>query len=229
MDGERAHPRLDPTWLAAVGDEFDRPYMAALKAFLRAEIAAGKEIYPPPPLFFAALDRTPLPSVKAVILGQDPYHGPGQAHGLSFSVPRGVPKPSSLRNVVREAAEDVGMPEPTHGCLEAWADRGVLLLNTSLSVERGLPGSHADKGWAGLTDRIISAVNERPGHVAFVLWGRHAQSKIPLIDAGRHLVHRSVHPSGLSAHRGFFGSRPFTAVNRFLEGRGIAPIDWTLG
>ena len=228
MPEEALRPQLEQSWLDAIGEEFTKPYMVALKAFLVAELAAGKEIYPFPRLFFAALNHTPLSQVKVVILGQDPYINPGQAHGFSFSVPPGVTKPPSLRNVLQELGTDLGLEMPKDGCLEAWADQGVLLLNTSLSVERGLSNSHAQRGWETLTDRIIRAVSERPGHVAFVLWGSHARSKAALVDRSRHLVHQSPHPSPRSVHTGFFGSRPFSKVNAFLREKGVQEIDWRL-
>lgn len=228
MPEEAMRPQLEQSWLDAVGEEFTKPYMVELKAFLVAELAAGKEIYPFPRLFFAALNRTPLSEVKVVILGQDPYFNPGQAQGLSFSVPPGVTKPPSLRNILQEMETDLGLLMPSSGCLEAWADQGVLLLNTSLSVERGLPNSHAQRGWATFTDRIIQAVSERPGHVAFVLWGANARSKATLVDRSRHLIHQSAHPSPRSASVGFFGSRPFSKVNAFLREKGLGEIDWRL-
>ena len=202
--------------------------MRDLAAFLAAERGAGKRVFPNEALTFTALRRTPLDRVKAVILGQDPYHRSGQAMGLSFSVPPGVAVPPSLRNIHKELATDVGVAAPGHGCLTAWADQGVLLLNTALSVEEGKAGSHAQAGWHHLTDRIIAAVNARDVPVAFLLWGGHAQKKAALLEPARHLVHRSEHPSPLSAYRGFFGSRPFSKANEFLRSRGVAEIDWTL-
>ena len=218
--------RLGETWLEAVGDEFAKPHMLALREFIGEEVASGATVRPPPPLFFAALDRTPLPSVRAVIIGQDPYFNPGQAHGLSFSVPRDVAIPSSLRNIHVELVADLGIPRPGHGSLEAWADRGVLMLNSILSVRQGAKASHAGRGWEQFTDRVVKAVNDRPGRVAFVLWGAYAQKKATAVDRSRHLVVASAHPSGLSAYRGFFGSRPFSKVNAFLEANGGRPIDW---
>ena len=194
-----------------------------------AERAAGKRVFPEEDLIFAALRRTPLDQVRAVIVGQDPYHRPGQAMGLSFSVPRGVAVPPSLRNIYKERAADLGMTPPRHGCLTAWADRGVLLLNTSLTVEEGKAGSHARAGWQRFTDRVLAAVNARDAPVAFLLWGAHAGTKTAMLDGTRHLVHRSEHPSPLSAYRGFFGSRPFSAVNAFLQSRGDGiGIDWSM-
>jgi len=223
-----AAPKLEETWRTALDGEFQQPYMAALKRFLQAEREAGHVIHPPPARFFAALDRTPLPAVKAVILGQDPYHGAGQAHGFSFSVQHGVRPPPSLRNIFTELRDDLGIQPPDHGCLEGWADQGVLLLNSVLSVRTGSPASHADKGWERFTDAIISAVNDRPGHVAFILWGNYARKKAASVDRSRHLVIESPHPSPFSAHAGFFGSRPFSRVNAFLREHGVAEIDWSL-
>jgi uracil-DNA glycosylase len=227
-DEMRARHRLDPSWMAVAGDIVEGPRMAALKSFLEAELAAGKRIHPLPGRFFAALNRTPLPSVKVVVLGQDPYHGPGQAHGFSFSVPDGVPHPPSLRNIFTELAADTGTSIPRSGCLEPWADQGVLLLNSVLSVEERMPASHANQGWEEFTDCIVRAVNDRPGHVAFVLWGSYAQRKAAFVDRRRHLIVSSVHPSPLSASRGFHGSRPFSKVNTFLKLHSIPEIDWNL-
>lgn len=220
--------KLEPAWKAALLEEFQQPYMQALGDFLRHEKAAGKIIYPPGPLIFNALNSTPLDSVKVVILGQDPYHGPGQAHGLCFSVQPGVPVPPSLLNVYKELKRDLNIDPPAHGCLQHWAEQGVLLLNTSLTVERGLAGSHAHAGWQPFTDRIIQLVSERRPHLVFMLWGAHAQSKARLVDPTRHLVLKSAHPSPLSAHRGFIGNGHFSRANRWLEQQGLAPIDWSL-
>ncbi|MCJ0974935.1 uracil-DNA glycosylase [Pseudomonas sp. PS1] len=220
--------KLEPSWKAALRDEFAQPYMQALSAFLRQEKAAGKIIYPPGPLIFHALDSTPLPQVKVVILGQDPYHGPGQAHGLCFSVQPGVPAPPSLQNVFKELKRDLNLPVPRHGYLQHWADQGVLLLNTSLTVEQGMAGSHAKAGWQRLTDRIIEVVSESRPSVVFMLWGAHAQGKAKLIDATKHLMLKSVHPSPLSAHRGFIGNSHFSRANQFLTQQGMTPIDWRL-
>jgi uracil-DNA glycosylase len=220
---------LPDCWQAAIGEEFDAPYMRALAVFLAAERDAGKRVFPESALTFAALRRTPLNEVRAVILGQDPYHRPGQAMGLSFSVPRGIALPPSLRNIYKELTADIGVTAPAHGCLTTWADRGVLLLNTSLSVEEGKAGSHARAGWQRFTDRVIAAVNAQDRPVAFILWGNHAGKKAAMLDGARHLVHRSEHPSPLAAYRGFFGSRPFSKTNAFLEAQGAGTgIDWTL-
>ena len=220
--------RLEPSWKAALGDYFERPDMQALACFLRAEKAAGKRIYPPGGEIFAALDATPLPAVKAVILGQDPYHGPGQAHGLCFSVRPGVPVPPSLANIFSEIERDLGVGRPDHGCLTPWAQRGVLLLNAVLTVQDGRAGAHQGKGWEGFTDAVIAALDRQREGVVFLLWGSHAQAKGRLIDPRRHEVLKAPHPSPLSAHRGFIGCGHFSACNRYLEQRGVAPIDWSL-
>ena len=201
-----------------------------LGGWLRAEEAAGKRIYPPRGQRLAALELTPLDKVKVVILGQDPYHGPGQAHGLSFSVPQGVPPPPSLVNIYKELKSDLGIGPPAHGDLSHWAKQGVLLLNNALTVEAGQAGSHQNRGWEAITDAAVAAVAARPEPSVFILWGSHAQAKaarIPeLTDSDRHLVIRSPHPSPLSAHRGFFGSKPFSRANAFLEANGRGAIDW---
>jgi len=220
--------KLEGSWKAALQDEFEQPYMKELGAFLRREKAAGKVIYPPGPLMFSALNSTPLERVRVVILGQDPYHGPGQAHGLCFSVQPGVAPPPSLQNIFKELKRDLNLGIPRHGYLQHWADQGVLMLNTSLSVEQGVAGSHAKMGWQRLTDRIIQLVSERQPSVVFLLWGAHAQGKEKLIDPTRHLLLKSVHPSPLSAHRGFIGNGHFSRANQFLEQRGLVPIDWRL-
>ncbi|WPC06262.1 uracil-DNA glycosylase [Pseudomonas benzenivorans] len=220
--------KLEAGWKQALREEFDKPYMKSLGDFLRQEKAAGKEIYPPGPLIFNALNSTPLAQVRVVIIGQDPYHGPGQAHGLCFSVQPGVPTPPSLLNIYKELKRDLNIDIPGHGCLQHWAEQGVLLLNTSLTVERGIAGSHAGKGWHAFTDKVIETVSQQCEHLVFLLWGAHAQSKQRLIDPTRHLVLRSPHPSPLSAHRGFLGNGHFGRTNKFLEQHGLAPIDWRL-
>ncbi|MBA1203439.1 uracil-DNA glycosylase [Pseudomonas capeferrum] len=220
--------KLEPSWKAALRAEFEQPYMRELREFLRHEHAAGKEIYPPGPLIFNALNSTPLDKVKVVILGQDPYHGPGQAHGLCFSVQPGIPTPPSLVNIYKELQRDLNIPIPRHGCLQSWADQGVLLLNTTLTVERGNAASHANKGWQFFTDRVIQVVSEQCENVVFLLWGAHAQSKQKLIDGTKHLILKSVHPSPLSAYRGFLGCGHFSRANAFLEQRGLTPINWEL-
>ncbi|MBL38254.1 MAG: uracil-DNA glycosylase [Xanthomonadales bacterium] len=220
--------QLHPEWLRVLESEFEQPYMIALKRFLLERKAAGAEIYPPGGLIFNALDSTPPSRVRVVILGQDPYHGPGQAHGLCFSVRPGVRVPPSLVNIFKELREDIGFDIPGHGCLQAWADHGVLLLNAVLTVERGQAGAHQGKGWERFTDRVVEVVNggERP--VVFMLWGSQAQRKGAGIDRNRHLVLSAPHPSPLSAHRGFFGCRHFSKANDWLEERGMTPVDWRL-
>ena len=220
--------RLAPSWKSRIGNYLLRPEMRALADFLREEKRAGKRIYPSGAEIFAAFEHTPFEAVRVVILGQDPYHGPGQAHGLCFSVRPGVAAPPSLINIHKEIERDLGMPPPEHGCLTAWADQGVLLLNAVLTVEHGLAASHQDKGWEGFTDAAIDALNREREGLVFLLWGTYAQRKGQLIDAKRHCVLRSVHPSPLSAHRGFLGCGHFSAANRYLEAHGHAPIDWSL-
>ncbi len=220
--------QLEASWLARLRDEFDQPYMQSLKTFLRAEKDAGKVIYPPGGEMFAAFDHTPLDQVRVVVLGQDPYHGPGQAHGLCFSVRPGVALPPSLVNIYKELQDDLGIPLAAHGCLTHWADQGVLLLNSVLSVERGQAASHQGKGWEQFTDRAIELVNRDCEHVVFMLWGSYAQRKGAVIDEHRHCVLRAPHPSPLSAHRGFFGCRHFSRANQYLESKGRTPVDWAL-
>lgn len=220
--------RLEPSWKARVGDYLSRPEMLRLSEFLRAELRAGKTIYPPPRCIFAALDATPFDRVKVVILGQDPYHGPGQAHGLCFSVLPGVPPPPSLENIFAEIRRDLGIARPDHGCLIPWARQGVLLLNAVLTVERGLAGSHQGKGWEGFTDNVIDHLNRERDGLVFLLWGSYAQAKGALIDAGRHCVLKAPHPSPLSAHRGFIGCGHFSKTNQWLTEHGQAAIDWSL-
>jgi uracil-DNA glycosylase len=220
--------QLHPSWKARVGDYLQRPDMQQLAAFLRAEKAAGKTLYPRGADIFAALDATPFEAVKVVILGQDPYHGPGQAHGLCFSVPPGVEVPPSLQNIFKEIEADLGLPRPAHGNLKAWAERGVLLLNAVLTVEHGRAGAHAGRGWEGFTDHVIETLAREREGLVFLLWGSYAQGKGKVIDPRRHCVLRAPHPSPLSAHRGFFGSGHFSKANRYLAGRGEAPMDWSL-
>lgn len=207
--------------------EFSSPYLKELKAFLRREKAAGKRIYPPGNQIFEALNQTPWDEVKVVILGQDPYHGAGQAHGLSFSVLPGVPIPPSLRNIYRELQEDTGIIPPAHGCLRAWASRGVLLLNDVLTVEAGRPRSHRGRGWELFTARIIELLRQKREGLVFMLWGRDAQMKGQGIDSRKHLVLKAAHPSPLAGNR-FSGCRHFSATNAYLTSRGIPPIDWRL-
>ncbi|MDR6851925.1 uracil-DNA glycosylase [Sphingomonas sp. BE123] len=219
--------KLHPGWLAPLKAEFDSPYMADLRAFLLAEKAAGKRIFPKGADWFRALDLTPPESVRVVILGQDPYHGEGQAHGLCFSVQPGVRVPPSLVNIYKELKSDLGIDPPNHGFLEHWARQGVLLLNNCLTVEMGLAASHKGRGWERFTDAVVAQVNALPDPVVFMLWGSHAQKKAASV-ASRHLVLKSVHPSPLSAHGGFFGSRPFSQANAFLRAHGRGEIDWAL-
>jgi uracil-DNA glycosylase len=220
--------RLHPSWRERLAPELASPTMAALRAFLVHEKAAGKAIYPPGPLIFNALDRTPFDAVKVVILGQDPYHGPGQAHGLCFSVARGVVVPPSLVNIYAEIQRDLGITPPRHGNLEAWADRGVLLLNSVLTVEAGQAASHQGRGWEAFTDRIVALLAAEREHLVFLLWGSHAQRKAGVVDPNRHLLLKAPHPSPLSAHRGFLGCGHFSACNRYLAEHGLGAIDWSL-
>jgi uracil-DNA glycosylase len=220
--------RLEASWKARVGAEFERPQMQALADFLRAEKRAGKLIHPSGANIFAALDATPFEQAKVVILGQDPYHGPGQAHGLCFSVPPGVAVPPSLENIFKELQRDLGVARPDHGCLLSWAQQGVLLLNAVLTVERGQAGSHQGKGWEGFTDACIDALNREREHLVFLLWGSYAQAKGKLIDRARHLVLKAPHPSPLSAHRGFLGCGHFSRTNQYLRDKGLGPVDWRL-
>jgi uracil-DNA glycosylase len=202
--------------------------MQQLSGFLRQRKAAGANIYPPGGQILAAFDATPFEAVKVVVLGQDPYHGPGQAHGLSFSVLPGVPVPPSLVNIYKELERDTGFQRPNHGCLLPWAARGVLLLNSVLTVETGKPGSHQGKGWEGFTDHVVDVLNRERENLVFLLWGSYAQAKGKVIDARRHRVLKAPHPSPLSAHRGFIGCGHFSAANQFLGRTGQQPIDWTL-
>ena len=228
MTATSVHPRLHESWLSRLEDCFQSDWFLDLKRFLEAEKASGAAIYPPGSRIFAALDSTPFESVRAVILGQDPYHGAGQAHGLCFSVPRGVPKPPSLVNIHQEWHDDLGLPIPEHGSLESWAANGVLLLNTCLTVRAGQPLSHQGKGWERFTDRIVEILAQRPDPLVFLLWGTPARRKAERVDLSRHGVIASPHPSPLSAYRGFFGSRPFSRANSLLRELGVAEVDWSL-
>lgn len=220
--------RLDPSWLNVLGKEFDQPYMQQLKTFLQQQKNSGKVIYPPGSQWFSAFNDTPFDKVRVVILGQDPYHGPDQAHGLCFSVLPGVKVPPSLANIYKELASDLGIKQPNHGCLTSWAKQGVLLLNATLTVEQADAGSHQGKGWEQFTDQAIRAINDQSEAVVFLLWGSHAQKKGAFIDQSRHLVLKSVHPSPLSAYRGFLGCKHFSATNSYLQQHGRQPIDWLL-
>lgn len=220
--------KLHPSWLAVLQGQFDAPYMAELKDFLAREREAGKRVYPKGSEWFHALDTTPLDRVRVVILGQDPYHGEGQAHGLCFSVKPGTPPPPSLVNIYKELKTDLGIATPGHGFLEHWAKQGVLLLNSVLTVEANRAASHQGKGWERFTDAVIAEVNALPHPVVFLLWGTYAQKKAAVVDGTRHLVLKSAHPSPLSAHNGFFGSKPFSKANAFLRQHGLPEVDWQL-
>lgn len=220
--------KLEPSWKDRVGDYLQHDDMHALSAFLRQRKAAGARIYPPGPQIFAAFDATPFDAVKVVILGQDPYHGSGQAHGLCFSVLPGVPVPPSLDNMFKEIQRDLGIARPDHGYLMPWAQRGVLLLNAVLTVEDGRAGAHQGKGWEGFTDHVVDTLNRQRDGLVFMLWGSYAQAKGRVIDQSRHRVLKTTHPSPLSAHRGFLGCGHFSAANEYLSRRGAAPIDWSL-
>lgn len=220
--------RLEASWLAHLAAEFDSDYMHRLREFLQAEKRAGKRIFPAGNEFFSAFEHTPLDRVKVVILGQDPYHGEGQAHGLCFSVKPGVAIPPSLQNIYKEINAELDLPIPAHGHLMAWADQGVLLLNSVLSVECARAASHQGKGWEIFTDRVIDVINREREGVVFMLWGSYAQRKGAIIDVERHCVLKAPHPSPLSAHRGFFGCGHFRAANDYLRARGQGPVDWRL-
>ena len=217
-----------PTWQPWLQPEFDQPYMQSLKAFLQAEKDAHKVIFPHSSNWFHALEATPLDQVKVVIIGQDPYHQPGQAHGLCFSVKPGVRVPPSLVNIYKELNTDLGITPASHGFLESWAQQGVLLLNAVLTVEQSNANAHQGKGWEQFTDRVIQLVNEQCEHVVFMLWGSYAQKKGARIDQSRHLMLKSPHPSPLSAHRGFFGCRHFSQANQWLQEQGREAINWQL-
>lgn len=220
--------QLHASWQAVLGQEFDKPYMQDLRAFLKQEKASGKIIYPPSHQIFNAFNHTPFDQVRVVIIGQDPYHGPGQAHGLSFSVPEGVALPPSLMNIYKEIQADLGIQMSKKGDLSPWADQGVLLLNATLTVQQATAGSHQRRGWETFTDAVIAALNTQRSGLAFVLWGSYAQKKGAAIDANKHLVLKSVHPSPLSAHRGFFGNHQFSSINAHLEKQGQSPINWQI-
>ena len=220
--------KLHESWKGPLQAQFDAGYMAELKAFLSAEKAAGKTIYPRGSEWFAALHATPLENVRVVVLGQDPYHGENQAHGLCFSVQHGVRPPPSLLNIYKEMKTDLAVDPPNHGNLNSWAEQGVLLLNSVLTVEAGKAASHQGKGWERFTDTIVQLVNDQPHPTVFILWGSYAQKKAAFVDRTKHLVLQSVHPSPLSAHNGFFGSKPFSQTNRFLISKGRGEIDWRL-
>lgn len=220
--------QIEDSWKEALKPEFSKPYFIKIVDTLKAEKQQGKVIYPPGKFIFNAFYHTPLNKVKVVILGQDPYHNPGQAHGLSFSVPDCVKPPPSLLNIFKEIQEDLGLPAPASGNLTHWADQGVLLLNASLTVEAHNANSHSQLGWQSFTDEVIRQVSLQKDHVVFMLWGSFAQAKAPLIDGTKHLILKSVHPSPLSAHRGFIGCGHFSKANAWLRQQGEKPIDWAL-
>lgn len=220
--------QLHTSWQAVIGEEFDKPYMQGLRTFLKQEKAAGKTIFPPSPLIFNAFNQTPFDKVRVVIIGQDPYHGIGQAHGLSFSVPEGVALPPSLMNIFKEIEADLGIKMSRKGDLTPWSNQGVLLLNATLTVEMANAGSHQKRGWEAFTDAAITALNAHREGLVFVLWGSYAQKKGEMIDPKKHLVLQSPHPSPLSAHRGFFGNHQFSKINAYLSKRGQTPIEWQL-
>ena len=222
--------QMEPAWKSHLVGEFEKPYMRGLREFLRLEMAKKKSIYPKGSEYFNAFNSTSLDKVKVVVLGQDPYHGPGQAHGLCFSVPHGVDIPPSLVNIFKEIQSDLGLSQGNfrHGHLKSWADQGVLLLNSVLTVEAGRAASHQGRGWELFTDRAIAILNENKNNVVFMLWGAYAQKKGAVIDETRHLVLRAPHPSPLSAHRGFLGCRHFSQANAYLVEHGLDPIDWRL-
>lgn len=220
--------KIEPSWKKVLKDEFNKPYFQQIALHIKTEKSQGKIIYPPGSLIFNAFNTTPFDNVKVVILGQDPYHGPGQAHGLCFSVQHGVPPPPSLINIFKELLEDVGVPIPGHGNLTHWAEQGVFLLNASLTVRAAEPMSHSKIGWATFTDEVIKKISALKEHVVFILWGKFAQEKKLLIDETKHGILKSAHPSPLSAHAGFFGCKHFSKANEYLMSKGIDPIDWKL-
>lgn len=220
---------LEPGWLAELQNEFEKDYMRQLKSFLLAEKKAGKTIFPSNGEIFSALDSTPFEKVKVVILGQDPYHGAGQAHGLSFSVKKGIAVPPSLKNIYKELESDIpNFVSPTHGHLQQWAEQGVLLLNATLTVRASEPGSHQKHGWETFTDNIIKTLSDKKEHLVFLLWGNYAKQKTALIDQTKHLIITSAHPSPFSAYNGFFGTKPFSKTNIWLTEYGLEPVDWNL-
>ena len=219
---------IEASWKAVLKSEFNKPYFQQIVLHIKTEKSQGKIIYPPGSLIFNAFNKTPFEKVKVVILGQDPYHGAGQAHGLCFSVPDGVPPPPSLVNIFKELQEDTGVGIPRHGNLSHWAGQGVFLLNASLTVRAGEPMSHAKTGWSQFTDTVIKTISDQRKNVVFLLWGKFAQEKKVLIDESRHLILKAAHPSPLSAHAGFLGCRHFSKTNVFLMSKGMDPIDWKI-
>lgn len=221
------NPVLEDSWKAQLSDEFNADYFTQLKAFLLAE-KQTQRVFPPGNKIFSAFNHTPFDKVKVVILGQDPYHGEGQAHGLSFSVPEGIGKPPSLVNIFKEINADLGLPVPATGNLEKWADQGVLLLNATLTVRANTAGSHQKRGWENFTDAAIKKLSEKRENLVFILWGRFAQNKEVLIDANKHLILKAAHPSPFSAYNGFFGCKHFSKTNEYLRSKGIGEIDWRI-
>lgn len=221
---------IEPSWKHELQEELEKPYIRQLMLFLAKERASGVPIYPPETLMFNAFWKTPFPRVEVVVVGQDPYHGPGQAHGLSFSVPRGVPPPPSLVNIFKELQSDLGFSSPSHGCLQKWTEQGVFLLNAALTVRQNEPMSHHGYGWERFTDAVIARLALRDDPLVFMLWGKAAQQKCQeaLKNAKRHLILKAAHPSPFSVHQGFFGSRPFSQANDFLIKQGKKPIDWKI-
>jgi uracil-DNA glycosylase len=217
--------KIEESWKRRLSNEFEEPYFRELTDFVREEYTT-KQIFPPGKLIFHAFEQSPFEKTKVVILGQDPYHGPGQAHGLCFSVPDGIELPPSLQNIFKEIGQDLGLPAPSNGNLDRWATQGVLLLNATLTVQANRAGSHQNKGWEIFTDRVIRILAEEKEHLVFILWGSFAQKKGEFIDRSRHLVLSSPHPSPLSSYRGFFGNKHFSKTNRYLESHGILPINW---
>lgn len=222
------NPVIHESWLEVLYEEFQKPYFAQLKAFLVQEKQLGKAVYPPGPLIFNAFNSTPFEEVKVVILGQDPYHGPGQAHGLCFSVPDGVKPPPSLVNIFKELQSDIGMEMPAHGNLQAWTEQGVFLLNAILTVQARQPASHQKQGWEQFTDAVIRTLSDQREGLVFLLWGKFAGSKSDLIDGAKHHILKAPHPSPFSAHYGFFGCRHFSKTNKILADQGKPPVDWSL-
>lgn len=220
--------KLESSWLHELQDEFTKPYFLALKQFLGEEKKSGQTVYPPGSQVFAALDTTPFKKVKVVILGQDPYHGAGQAHGLCFSVNKGIAIPPSLGNIYKELHSDIGTTIPKHGYLMKWAEQGVLLLNATLTVRANQAGSHQNKGWEIFTDTIIKKLSDDKENLVFLLWGRYAQNKAALIDHNKHLILKAAHPSPFSAYNGFMGCKHFSKTNDFLESKDLKPIDWQI-
>lgn len=225
---QRMDVKIEPSWKEILRPEFNKPYFQQIVHHLKTERSQSKTIYPPGGLIFNAFDTTPVDKVKVVILGQDPYHGPHQAHGLCFSVQHGVAQPPSLVNIFKELHDDIGMKIPNHGNLTKWAEQGVFLLNASLTVRASEPMSHSKIGWAQFTDTVIKKISDEKEHVVFMLWGKFAQEKRVLIDESKHLILRAAHPSPLSASAGFFGCRHFSKANEYLASHGIDPIDWAL-